>query len=244
MTDRQSARARIEAQAIAEFESKPRDAGFRRTGAPTRASHEPAPTTEWFVVIPVRGTATAKSRLAIADPGAMAIAMAHDTVEAVLAAPGVTGVLVVTSDEAATAFDDLDAFILTEDPGGLDAAVAHGLDTARDFGEPGRGTAVMLGDLPALLPAELGAALDAARAHPRAMVADAVGTGTTLITAADGVDHEQHFGEGSAALHEGAGYVPLPLPADSGLRSDVDTVDDLERLTGRLGPATTALLDR
>jgi 2-phospho-L-lactate guanylyltransferase len=241
--DRPSARARIERSAIQKFESKPKDTGIRRTGAPERAVHEAAPTTEWFVVVPVRGTDASKSRLGLEPARAIAMAMAHDTVAAVLATPGVAGVLVVTSEAAASDFDDLDAFILAEEnPNGLDAAIAAGLDTAADFGEPGRGIAVMLGDLPALAPDELAAALEAARALPRAMVADASGAGTTLITARDGETHAPAFGSDSARRHREAGYVEIAVPVDSGLRIDVDTADDVLTLLGRLGPRSARIL--
>jgi 2-phospho-L-lactate guanylyltransferase len=240
VTDRDSARQQIERKAIADFEKKPRNTGIIRTGAARGPVHEPEPTTEWFVVVPVKGTSSAKSRLG-AEPD-VALAIALDTVEAALAAPSVRGVIVVTSAEAAVRFDETDAFVVVSPPKGLAAAILLGLETAEAFSEAGRGTAVLLGDLPALLPSELEAALQAARALPHAMVADADGTGTTLVTAADGESHATAFGEGSAGAHRGAGYVPLDVDAASGLRRDVDTPADLEELTGRLGPRTTAAL--
>ncbi len=227
-SDRDSARQRIERQAIASFEKRPQNTGIRKTGKITRPVHDPEPTREWFVVIPVKGTAGAKSRLNASSELALAIAL--DTVSAALAAPGVAQVVVVTSRAASVVFDETDAFVVVEDEPGLAVAIATGLATADDFSEPGRGVAILLGDLPALLPAELGGALLAATAHDRAMVPDADGTGTTLVTAADGQSHEQHFGAGSAAAHFAAGYVPLDIPADSGLRRDVDTPASLDAL--------------
>lgn len=238
MSDRDSARQRIERQAIADFEKRPKNSAIRKTGRPVKETHEPAPTTEWFVVIPVKGTRSAKSRLGASEELALAIAL--DTVEAAIAAPGVTGVVVVTSEAASAYFDATDAFVIVQETTGLASAIATGLETADDFGIAGRGTAVLLGDLPALTPAELGRALDAARAFDHAMVPDAAGTGTTLITAADGQVHTPAFGEGSAAAHEAAGYEALEVPATSGLRCDVDTRADLDALAARLGPRTAA----
>ena len=240
MSDRDSARQRIERKAIADFEKRPKNTAVRKTGRPVRETHEPAPTTEWFVVIPVKGTGDAKSRLGATEQLALAIAL--DTVEAALAAPGVTGVVVVTSESASAMFDLTDAFVIVQEQAGLAAAIEIGLDTATDFGIAGRGTAVLLGDLPGLTSAELGAALDDARRFDRAMVPDAAGTGTTLITAADGQLHSPRFGDASAAAHVAAGYAVLDVPADSGLRRDVDTRTDLEALGSRVGIHTTAAL--
>ena len=242
--DRESARSKIEKSAIENFESRPRDTGIRKTGKAIKDTHEPELTRQWFVIVPVKGTPAAKSRFGGDEEqrARLALAIALDTVEAVLAAPGVTGVLVVTSEAASEAFDETEAFVIVDpDDAGLAAAIALGLDTASDFEAAGRGTAILLGDLPALDPAELGAALDLAKDHDRAMVPDASGSGTTLITAADGQKHAAAFGPGSAAAHVAAGYIALSFPADSGLRSDVDTAEELAALAGRTGPRTAAL---
>lgn len=244
VADRESARSQIEKSAIENFESLPRNTGIRKTGKAVPATHEPEPTREWFVIIPVKGTPAAKSRFGGDEEhrARLALAIALDTVEAVLAAPGVAAVLVVTSEAASGAFDETEAFVIVEpDDAGLTAAIALGLDTASDFGAPGRGTAIMLGDLPALTPEEFAAALDSARDYDRAMVPDASGSGTTLITASDGQVHAAAFGPGSAAAHVAAGYVALEFAADSGLRSDVDTAEELAALAGRTGPRTAAV---
>ncbi|GAB2450370.1 2-phospho-L-lactate guanylyltransferase [Conyzicola lurida] len=244
-TSRQSARSEIERAAVEQFESRPRDTGIRRTGKPVRETHVAEPTREWIVVIPVKGTGEAKSRLGDGHPdrAALAQALALDTVAAALAAASVVLVLVVTTAEAAPAFDDLGAFVVIEEqPSGLAAAIADGLDVATDLGAPGRGVAVLLGDLPALQPAELAAALAAATAHELSMVPDADGTGTALIAAADGAVHATAFGAGSRAAHAAAGYVELAVDADSGLRRDVDTPQQLADLAPRVGRFTAEVL--
>ena len=245
LPSRESARSAIGRAAVQQFEARPRDTGIRKTGKPVAESHVVEPTREWVVVIPVKGTADAKSRFgdAVPDRGAVALAIALDTTTAALAAESVVGVIVVTNAAVASAFDDLDALVVVEhEPAGLAAAIASGIDLASALGAPGRGTAVLLGDLPALTPAELDAALALAAAHDRAMVPDAEGSGTALVTAADGATHATAFGPGSAAAHVAAGYVALELPADSGLRNDVDTLEQLTALRPRLGPHTTAAL--
>ncbi|MDM4762944.1 2-phospho-L-lactate guanylyltransferase [Galbitalea sp. SE-J8] len=243
--DRATARRRIEADAVARFKARPADTGIRRTGRALEA-HEPAPTTEWIVVVPVKGTTGAKSRFG-GDPArreALAAAVALDTLDAVSRTEGVVAVLVVTSPEGAAALDDSDALVLVEDePAGLGAAVELGVETAAAMGAPGRGIAVLLGDLPALRPGELAAALAAAREHDRAFVPDASGTGTSLITAADGVAHAAAFGAGSAAAHAAAGYSPLEVDPGSGLRRDVDDRAALDAIAGRVGPRTADWLD-
>ncbi|MCU1580379.1 MAG: 2-phospho-L-lactate guanylyltransferase [Rhodoglobus sp.] len=193
---------------------------------------------DWSVVVPVKGTAAAKSRFG--GPGAqrlaLARAMALDTVEAALAAPGVAGVVVVTSPSLAQDFADLGASVVDDTAADLRGAIALGLAHT----PPALGGAVLLGDIPALDPRELGAALAAAAFHPLALVADADGSGTVLTTALPGVAHVVGFGRGSRALHLASGYVELTAPWPS-LRRDVDTAEHLAGLAS-LGPRTAALL--
>ena len=212
----------------------------------------------WIVVVPVKGTPAAKSRFGgdAAHRAALAEAMALDTVEAVLATPSVSRVIVVTSTAAAPNFVALGARVVVDVGGGLNAAIGLGLAEAGELAGAGAGagagvgvgsaeshTAVLLGDLPALLPAELETALDVALSHDRSIVADAAGSGTTLITALRGHSHAPAFGAGSAESHRAAGYTPLDIAADSGLRLDVDTSEELAALdAARLGPRTAAAL--
>jgi 2-phospho-L-lactate guanylyltransferase len=198
---------------------------------------------DWTVVVPVKGTASAKSRFGgPADArAALARAMALDTVEAVLRARRVTAVIVVTGSDDAAQFESLGARVVREKPGaGLIGAIGVGITHA------GEGNvAVLLGDIPALDHAELDAALAAAADVERAMVPDAEGTGTVLTTARAGVQHVLAFGSGSNAAHRAAGYVPLDVPATSGLRRDIDTPEQLASLPpAELGPRTRALVER
>jgi 2-phospho-L-lactate guanylyltransferase len=127
---------------------------------------------------------------------------------------------------------------------GLDAAAAAGVEHARHL-VPGAPVAVLLGDLPALRPADLGAALVLAGTHGRAMVADEPGTGTTLLTVSGTATFDSRFGAGSAQAHRELGYAPLDVPVASTLRRDIDLPADLGTLlTVRPGPRTARLIDR
>ena len=206
---------------------------------------------EWSVVVPAKRLAVAKTRLrpvtaALPDPGAaharLVLALLADTVAAALTCPAVRTVLVVTDDPAVRRLARrLGAETVGDEPdGGLNPALVHGAAAARGP------VAALSSDLPALRPADLGAALAAAAeaasgGRPRTFVADCSGSGTTLLTA-HGVPLDPRFGPRSAAAHAGTGALPLAgdLPT---LRRDVDTPDDLAA-AGRLGtgPCTTAAL--
>jgi 2-phospho-L-lactate guanylyltransferase len=196
------------------------------------------------VVVPAKRLAVAKTRLRPLTAGASheewVLAMLADTVAAALASPAVGAVLVVTDEpSAADVVRRLGATTVPDEPDrGLNPALAHG---ARRAGTDA--VAALSSDLPALRPAELAAALGAAGQAPRCFVADAAGTGTTLLTAL-GVDLDPHFGRGSARAHRDGGA--LPLAGDwPGLTRDVDTADDLRAaLALGVGPRTAALAGR
>jgi 2-phospho-L-lactate/phosphoenolpyruvate guanylyltransferase len=200
----------------------------------------------WAVVVPVKLLARAKSRIApLAGPRRpeLALAMAFDTVSAVVAAAGVGQVIVVTDDPvAAGELSAAGAAIVPDEPrDGLNAALVYGAASA-DRRWPASGTAALSADLPALRPEEIGTALRAAAAWPEAFVPDLQGSGTTLYTAAPGAAFRPRFGVGSRRRHADGGAAELLLPGIAGLRRDVDTPEDLraaERLG--LGPRTSAL---
>ncbi|WP_245834133.1 2-phospho-L-lactate guanylyltransferase [Streptomyces aidingensis] len=219
----------------------------------------------WVLVVPLKPLRLAKSRLAAAAGDelrpALALAFALDTVAAALRCPAVAGVLVVTEDPAAgerlrglggppggTGVPEGRVAVLPDGPGrGLNAAVTHGVRAVRAGAGPsgargGRApVAALNADLPALRPEELARVLGAAAGHARSFLADAAGSGTTLLAVAPGTEPAPAFGPHSRARHLASGAVELAPPGVAGARQDVDTGDDLRAaLALGAGPHTTA----
>ena len=203
----------------------------------------------WVVVVPVKRADIAKSRLTgVTDDQRVELARAFpaDCVAAAVACHEVRAVVAVTDDAVAAAqLRGLGAHVIPDEPdAGLNPALRHAQAFVRATYDDA-GVAVLSGDLPALRPAELGTSLKRAQGHDRAYLADAAGHGTTLLTAAAGVDLQPRFGAGSSHEHLSTGAHRL---ADDGLdsvRRDVDTPEDL-RAAMRLGvgPHTTEVLER
>jgi 2-phospho-L-lactate guanylyltransferase len=209
------------------------------------------------LVVPVKPLTKAKSRLRGAADGGigapraharLAMALLRDTIDAVRATPSVRRLLVVSSDPVVAA--ELGVFGIDVAPDGpvtgLNPAYERGAALLRAT-DPAAPVGALQADLPALRPAELDEALTAALEQfasgaRRAFVADAEGTGTTLLVAAAGAALDPRFGAGSAQRHEESGAHPL-TGAWPGLRRDVDTADDLRAATGLgLGGHTAAVL--
>ncbi|NYF15281.1 2-phospho-L-lactate guanylyltransferase [Microbacterium sp. AK009] len=199
----------------------------------------------WVVVVPVKATTRGKSRLSVdgVHRVALARAIALDTVAAAASCPLVSQVIVVT-DEATLPLHAADIpglrFVPEGEARGLNAAIAAGIDAAGDR----MPRAALLGDVPALRGDDLAVALRAASQVERGVVADAEGTGSTLVTARAGVAWRSAFGEGSFAAHRALGCEVLEVPRDSTLRRDVDTAEQLREARGiGLGARTTAVLE-
>ena len=197
----------------------------------------------WQIVIPARGVAPAKSRLDVPTElrSRLARAFSLDTVGAAVSAASVERVTVVTAASAVDVFERLGAQVLVEpQPPSLAAAIDAGLATC-DLDAP---RAVLLGDSPPLTGEALDEALALAAQHPCAVVGDADGTGTTLLTAMPGHAHTPAFGGGSLKRHIGHGYTPLTTGVPARVRADVDTVDALVHAAALgLGVETSAVLD-
>jgi len=224
----------------------------------------------WTVVLPIKGGPAAKSRLrsgwaqdAALAPAAgltakLAEAIAADTLAAAAACPVVHTVLVVTADAtvaasvaASNAGPGVVVVVRESVPGaGLGAAIEDGLRAA-----PPGPVAIVLGDVPALRPEDLCAALWTAalilaerqvELHRGAMavVPDADSTGTVLLAALHAGDLAPAFGAASFAEHERRGAVAIGWELGR-LRRDVDTPADLwdAALLG-LGPRTAAVLEQ
>lgn len=216
----------------------------------SQATARPVPASgavRWHVVVPVKDAALAKSRLDAPEPlrrTDLARAVACDTLEAVCAAVGPAALTVVTSDalvrDVAVA---LGARVVPDPGSGLNGAVAAGWQHAPESDGSRVGWAALLGDLPALRPGDLRAALAECARHRSAVVPDAAGTGTVLLTSTV-APPEPRFGPGSAARHEadGAAVLPLELPS---LRRDVDLAEDLRAaLSLGVGPHTLLAMRR
>lgn len=222
----------------------------------------------WTVLLPVKVLARAKSRLALLAGDRrreLALALAADTVAAVLACPAVARVIVVTSDPVAgPLLAALGAVVVPDGPAGLDdlagsgdpgdpadPGLQHQLNAALRHGAavaarrwPGTGFAALTADLPALRPAELATALRAVETATTsaAFVPDAAGIGTTLFAVPPGGDFLPLFGGASRARHAASGAAEIDLDDMAGLRRDVDTPEDLQVVLALgAGPRTTAL---
>jgi 2-phospho-L-lactate/phosphoenolpyruvate guanylyltransferase len=212
----------------------------------------------WTVLLPVKVLARAKSRLAVLAGDRrheLALALASDTVSAVVACPEVARVVVITSDPVAgPRLAALGAHIIGEaavDPSDPPAESADGSRNtpnaallrgaavaARRW--PGTGLAALTADLPALRPAELAVALRAASATGgAAFVPDAAGFGTTMYAVVPGAEFRPMYGGASRARHAAGGATELALDGIAGLRQDVDTPDDLRAAVALgVGPRT------
>lgn len=201
----------------------------------------------WVVVLPVKPTFVAKTRLTGSDDRLrqrLALAFATDTVTSVVACGTVSSVVVVTDDAAAASMArSKGAVVLADAPrSGLNAALVHGSREVR-LRDPQAAVALLSADLPALRPGELEAALHRCGQYSRAFVCDAVGTGTTLLTAMAPDDPSPRFGARSRARHRYDGCVEISDAGLASLRRDVDTWADLadaQRLG--VGPATSSIL--
>lgn len=188
----------------------------------------------FVLLVPVKPGADAKSRLAYDGPDRVALrkAFVEDTVAAASACPLVSVYLVGDG----SAVPDVPV-LPDEGAGDLNRALTR---AARRATTPDTGVAVLLGDLPSLLPEDLAEALSCPA--ERFFVADASGTGTTLLAAAPGVALEPEFGLGSACRHATSGAVAV-TGALASLRRDVDTAADLDAAVALgVGPATRAAL--
>jgi 2-phospho-L-lactate guanylyltransferase len=180
----------------------------------------------YALLIPVKDGRAAKSRLGVGDDVERAQLMTAFARDAISAATGLEGIDVhVVGDEVALHELVLGLAVSVlpdEGDGDLNQALSR---AALRVAAPGRGIAVLLADLPCLRSADLGSAF--AAGTDRRYVADAAGTGTTLLISPPGTDLDPRFGAGSALAHAASGARPLTEALES-LRLDVDTTDDLE----------------
>ncbi len=173
------------------------------------------------VVVPYRGDA--KRRLPASLRAAAAVAMLGDVVAAAVE----VGPVIVVTDDARVVPAGVE---VVADPGeGLSAAVAAGL--ARVDGH----ALVVNADVPRATPE----AIRRLAAAGLALVEARDGT-TNALSLPDPSQFAPLYGPGSAARFRA--HAPFATVAIPELEADVDTGEDLERLSSRLGSRTRALL--
>lgn len=176
----------------------------------------------YALLVPVKDGRGAKSRLGVGDHTRRTALMAAFARDALTAAAASDLVEVYVVGESSVAAGLPVAVLADEGAGDLNAALSR---AAARVAVPGRGVAVLLADVPCLRTEDLDLALKSA-GDRRTYVADASGTGTTLLVAPAGTDLDPRFGPGSARAHLDSGAVALQEGLTS-LRLDVDTTADL-----------------
>ncbi len=208
------------------------------------------PATEGCIgLVALKRSDVAKSRLASVPAPLrrrLAWTMAVDTLRALTA---VLPVIVISNQPALAtrlSHEHISAQVLAEPVvAGMNAALRHGEKAAAAAGFSS--ILACVGDLPALRPASVRAVLAAAINPGRVFVADAAGTGTTMLIAS-GTELEPRFQGRSAAGHRESGAVALSAAELGGAladaRRDVDSEVDLyDAYFLGLGPATAQLFD-
>lgn len=199
----------------------------------------------WTLLIPVKQTAIAKSRLRDFPASVrqrLALAFAQDAVLAAIGCPEVRLVVVVTNDPAWRQLADLGAEVVPDEPdAGLNPALHHAAEFVRSR-DPAAPLAAMSADLPALRALDLSTAFTLTSAS-RWFVPDRAAEGTTLLASAAPTELSPAFGPGSRAAHQSSGALELNNAELERLRLDVDTNSDLALAVELgVGPHTAAAL--
>jgi 2-phospho-L-lactate/phosphoenolpyruvate guanylyltransferase len=190
-------------------------------------------------LVPLKALAEAKGRLAPAagplQRRLLAIAMFEDVIAALQAVQGLPAPVVVSPDrEVWRRADALGCRVVEEPPGGGDLNAS--LAAAATAAGGGAALLVVAADLPLASAAGLERVLRAAAGAPVAVVPSADGGGTNVLAWRDPATFAPSFGPDSAARHLAApGAVRVDEP---GLSLDVDTVEDLRAVAGRLDPSS------
>ena len=185
------------------------------------------------IVVPFRGS-DPKQRLAVDDPARRALAGAM-LADVVAAAAAVGDVLVVAPSGARV---PASAVLIADPRRGQGAAVEEGLAAATAAALPAP-YLVVNADLPCAGPRDLLALAGAVSGDGLALVAAADGT-TNALAFVDPSLFEPVYGPGSAERFAALG--PSTVLDVPNLADDVDTLDDLVRLQGRLGEHTRRVL--
>ena len=187
-------------------------------------------------LVPLKALAEAKGRLA-PEVGPLqrrllAIAMFEDVIAALQAVPALAAPVVVSPDrEVWRRADAMGCRVIEEPPGAGDLNAALASAAKASDGSP---LLVVAADLPLASAAGLERVL--AADAPVAVVPSADGGGTNVLAWRDPASFAPSFGPDSAARH-------LAVPGavrvdDPGLALDVDTMEDLRTVAGRLDPSS------
>lgn len=193
----------------------------------------------WQVIVLGRGGGKSRINVEPALQNALADAFSLDTVAAFLQAARIESVsLLTTSTELASRARKLGAEAIIADAAfDMNQQIMAALQAVAD--SP---VAVVVGDLPLLLPEDILPALELASFNSRSVLADRQGLGTTLLAAKAPATLAPGFGVDSYKVHKARGFVPIELPKTSKLRDDIDTIEDLKRNSKTLGPHARAVL--
>jgi 2-phospho-L-lactate/phosphoenolpyruvate guanylyltransferase len=190
-----------------------------------------------FVVVPVRGIATGKSRLAGVLDNAARAQFTTWLLERTLTAVGAwrgtldSCIVVSTCARVAELCRARGAMVLAEEgAGGLNAAAALGLDRACAM--DAASVLVLACDLPLLDAHALERFAVAAGNADIAIAPDRSGRGTNALIVRCGASFDFHFGEDSYVRHSEAAAahgLKLAVHREEALAFDVDTPDDYAR---------------
>lgn len=186
---------------------------------------------QWSAVVPVRDFDTAKSRLRGVLPDAtvaqLARSLAIRVIGALQSSEWIARICVVSDVDLSRDLVWGKSSLLVQQPGGgLNAAVCEGISRVRALSPPAP-VLVIHADLPGATSHGIAELLRQARRAGRdSYLPDEAGTGTTALTFFPESERMPAFGSESAERHEELGFQRIDLPRLSGLRNDLDTVDD------------------
>jgi len=197
-------------------------------------------------LVPAKALDQAKGRLAAIlseeERRDLALAMLEDVLRALKAAPRIDLVAVVSPDaEVLAKAQALGAQPIAELPSarGLNQALRHGLSLLSPRGIDA--LLVVLGDVPAVSPAEVEAVLDILPPEQGVVICPSVARGTSAIALRPADAIPFRFGRGSFLAHQreaAARGIPCRVLRIDSLSRDIDGPDDLLELVSR--PADTA----
>ena len=193
-------------------------------------------------LLPVKALAEAKGRLAPwlnpIERRLLTIAMLEDVVAALQAVTGLGRPVVISPDREIWRRAEAMRCAVVEEAQGPGAGLNHSLTrAAAELAGERRldGLLVVAADLPLASAGGLEGVLEAGRRAPVVVVPSRDGAGTNVLAWGEPASFTPRFGPDSAARHLA---VPGAVRVDEpGLALDVDTVEDLRAVAGRLDPA-------